>query len=118
MLATNNSVLMEILTVMAETMQKRIETRLTFNCAHLRLTKESLTIEYLRIIFFVVEKKNVEGKYLEKENIFFVEEKKNGEGKGGKYLERENVTMAGQTTNKESSGLFGVKNYLGKKNFG
>ena len=38
--------------------------------AHLRSTKESLTIEYLTIIFFVVEKKNVEGKYLEKEKIF------------------------------------------------
>ena len=50
-----------------------------------------------------MEKKNVEGKYLEKEKIFFVEEKKNGEGKGGKYLERENVTMAGQTTNNERS---------------
>ena len=31
---------------------KRVtETRLSYNCAHLRLTKESLTIEYLRIIF-------------------------------------------------------------------
>ena len=47
-----------------------METRLSYNCAHLRLTKESLTIEYLRIIFFVMEKKNVEGKYLEKEKIF------------------------------------------------
>ena len=42
-------------------------TRLTYNCVHLRSTKESLTIEYLRVIFFVVEKKNVEGEYLEKE---------------------------------------------------
>ena len=56
-------------------------TRLTYNCAHLKSTKESLTIEYLRIVFFVVKKKNVEGKYLEKEKISFVEEKKNGEGK-------------------------------------
>ena len=45
-------------------------TRLTYNCAHLRSTKESLTIEFLRIIFFVVEKKNVEGKYLKKERYF------------------------------------------------
>ena len=35
----------------------------------------------------MVEKKYLEGKYLEREKIFFVEEKKNGEGKGGKYLE-------------------------------
>ena len=48
----------------------KLLTRLSYNCAHLRLTKESLTIEYLRIIFFVMEKKNVEGKYLEKEKIF------------------------------------------------
>ena len=50
-----------------------ILTRLTYNCAHLRSTKESLTIEYLRrkLYFFVVEKKNVEGKYLEKEKILF-----------------------------------------------
>ena len=61
----------------------------------------------------MVEKKNVEGKYLEKEKIFFVEEKRNGEGKGGQNLERENVTMAGQTTNKERSGLFWVKIFLG-----
>ena len=56
------------------------QTRLTYNCAHLRSTKESLTIEYFEkeIIFFVVEKKNVKGKYLRKENIFFEEEKKNG----------------------------------------
>ena len=54
--------------------------------AHLRSKKESLTIEYLRIMLFVVEKKYVEGKYLEKEKIFFVEEKTSGEGKGGKYL--------------------------------
>ena len=47
-----------------------LRTRLSYNCAHLRLTKESLTFDYLRIIFFVMEKKNVEGKYLEKENIF------------------------------------------------
>ena len=47
-----------------------MKTRLTYNCAHLRSTKESLTIEYLRIIFFVREKKNVGGKYLEKEKIF------------------------------------------------
>ena len=45
-------------------------TRLTYNCAHLRSAKESLTVEYLRTVFFVVEKKNVEGKYLEKEKIF------------------------------------------------
>ena len=60
---------------------KLFRTRLTYNCAHLKSTKESLTIEYLRIVFFVVKKKNVEGKYLEKEKISFVEEKKNGEGK-------------------------------------
>ena len=29
-----------------------------------------MTIEYLRIIFFVMEKKNVKGKYFEKEKIF------------------------------------------------
>ena len=54
--------------------------RLTYNCAHLRSTKECLTIEYFEkeIIFFLVEKKNVKGKYLRKENIFFEEEKKNG----------------------------------------
>ena len=46
------------------------KTRPSYNCSYLRLTKESLTIEFLRIIFFVMEKKNVEGKYLEKENIF------------------------------------------------
>ena len=28
-----------------------IETRLTYNCAHLRSTKETLTIEYCRLIF-------------------------------------------------------------------
>ena len=65
-----------------EVVNKQIfQTRLTYNCAHLKSTKESLTIEYLRIVFFVVKKKNVEGKYLEKEKISFVEEKKNGEGK-------------------------------------
>ena len=38
-----------------------IKTRLTYNSAHIRSTKESLTIEYFEeIIFFVVEKKNVE----------------------------------------------------------
>ena len=47
------------------------ETRLTYKCAHLRSTKESVTIEYLIFIFFVVEKNNVEGKYLEKKKIFF-----------------------------------------------
>ena len=64
-----------------------------------------------------MEKKNVEGKYLEKEKIFFVEEKKNGEGKGGKYLERENFTMAGQTTNKKRSGFFWVEHFFGVKIF-
>ena len=34
-----------------EVVNKQIfQTRLTYNCAHLRLTKEILTIEYLRII--------------------------------------------------------------------
>ena len=50
--------------------RNNFETRLSYNCAYLRLTKASLTIEYLRIIFFVMEKKNVKGKYLEKEKIF------------------------------------------------
>ena len=30
--------------------QKHASTRLTYNCAHLRSTKDSLTIEYFRII--------------------------------------------------------------------
>ena len=28
----------------------KVKTRLTYNCAHLRSTKETLTIEYFRII--------------------------------------------------------------------
>ena len=39
------------------------------------------------------EKKNEEGKYLEKVNLFFVEEKRNGEGKRGKHLEKENICL-------------------------
>ena len=68
-----------------------LRTRLTYNCAHLRLTKESLTIEYLRIIFFVMEK-NGRKIFGERKDIF-AEEKKNGEGKGGKILVKENVFL-------------------------
>ena len=39
-------------------------------------------------IFFVKEKKNEEGKYLDKENMYFCGE----EGKGGNYLEKEKPT--------------------------
>ena len=85
------------------------ETRLTYNCAHLRSTKESLTIEYLRIIFFCGGEKECERRIFGERKDIFVEEKKNGKGKGGKYLERENVTMARQSTNKERSGFFGLK---------
>ena len=54
--------------------------RLTYNCAHLRSTKECLTIEYF-----------------EKEIIFFVEKKKkNVEGKGGNYLEKEKIFCGGE----------------------
>ena len=86
--------------------------------------RQSLTIEYFEkeIIFFVVEKKNVEGKYLEKEKIFlwrrrrmekekeeniwrgktyFLEKKKSGEVKGGNYLEKENLTMTIQQTSEQ-----------------
>ena len=80
------------------------------------MTKESLTIEYLRIVVFVMEK-NGRKIFGERKDIF-VEEKNNGEGKGGKYLERENVTMAGQTTNKERSGFFWVNIFLGKIVYG
>ena len=47
-------------------------TRLTYNCAHLRLTKESQIVEF-------GEKG---GKYLEKEKLFVANEKKKGEAKG------------------------------------
>ena len=46
-------------------------TRLTFNCAYLRLTKESQINE-------IGEKG---GKYLEKKKLFVAKEKKKGEGK-------------------------------------
>ena len=46
-------------------------TRLTYNCAHLRLTKESQIVE-------IGEKG---GKYLKKKKIFVAKENKNGEGK-------------------------------------
>ena len=63
---------------------------LTYNCAHLKSTKESLTFEYFEKenIFLAEEKKNgggKEGKYFERKKIcFLADEKKNGEGKGGK----------------------------------
>ena len=44
--------------------------RLTYNCAHLRLTKENQIVE-------IGEK---EGKFLKKANIFVAKEKKNGGG--------------------------------------
>ena len=46
------------------------ETRLTYNCAHLRLKKVSQIVE-------IGEK---EGKFLKKANIFVAKEKKNGGG--------------------------------------
>ena len=51
---------------------KLIQTRLTHNCAHLRLTKEGQIVEF-------GEKG---GKYLEKEKLFVANEKKKGEAKG------------------------------------
>ena len=65
-----------------------VKTRIKYNCAQLRLTKESLTFEYLETEnIFLAEKKKTregrEGKYLKKESIYFAEEKKNGEGKEG-----------------------------------
>ena len=48
---------------------KMRRTRLTYNCAHLRLTKESQIVE-------IGEKG---GKYLKKANIFVAKEKKNRE---------------------------------------
>ena len=47
-------------------------TRLTYNCAHLRLTKESQIVKF-------GEKG---GKYSEKEKLFVAKEKTKGEGKG------------------------------------
>ena len=82
------------------------------------MTKERLTIEYLKIIFFCDGEKECGRKIFGERKDIFVEEKNNGEGKGGKYLERENVTMAGQTTNKERSGFFWVKIFLGKIVYG
>ena len=40
--------------MMAHTGEKPYITRLTYNCAHLRSTKESLTIEYKEIILDVL----------------------------------------------------------------
>ena len=56
---------------------KLIKTRLTYNCAHLRSTKKSLTFEYS-----------------DKENIFFGKGEKKREGKGGKYMENEDIFLA------------------------
>ena len=74
------------------------------------MTKERLTIEYLKIIFFCDGEKECGRKIFGERKDIFVEEKNNGEG--------ENVTMAGQTTNKERSGFFWVKIFLGKIVYG
>ena len=57
-------------------------------------------------IFFAEEKKNREGRYLEKENISFAEEKKNGEGKGGIYFEEGNIFFAEKRSRKRRQ-IFG-----------
>ena len=54
-----------------------VTTRLTYNCAHLRSTKKSLTFEYS-----------------DKENIFFGKGEKKREGKRGKYMENEDIFLA------------------------
>ena len=68
------------------------ETRLTYNCAHLRSTKECLTLEYL-----------------EKENESIAEKEE-----GGKYLKGEIVILQRRRkTGKEKEKIFGGKIYFG-----
>ena len=76
-------------------------TRLTYNCAHLRSTKESLTFEYLQKenVTFMENKESIwRGKY------FFASEKKNQEGNGEKYLEKEFFLQRRRKTEKEMEG--------------
>ena len=97
-------------------------TRLSYNCAHLRLTKESLTIEYLRIIFFVMEKKNVEGKFLEKEKILLWRRKTMEKVKEENiWREKMSPWRDKQHTRKDLDffgwKFFGRENFLGKTPF-
>ena len=91
-----------------EHVHDRLKTRLTYNCAHLRSTKESLTVELVRKIFadgnisFLRRRRKKKKIFGEGKHIYFAENK-NGEGKGGKYVEKENVTIAGRRTKKERS---------------
>ena len=66
-------------------------TILTYNCAHLKSTKESVTFEYLekkKIFFFTEKKKSRKGrrvKYSKKESIFLQRRRKmEKEKEGGK----------------------------------
>ena len=76
-------------------------TRLTYNCAHLRLKKESLAFEYLK----VEKEENIwRRKFLrrkktekEKQENISCGGVKNWEGKGGKYLQKENNFCVGES---------------------
>ena len=73
--------------------QAHNETRITFNCAHLRLNDKKTRPSALGVKIFLNE--GEEERRLKRRKIFgdgkygFVElEKKNKDGKGGKYMEK------------------------------
>ena len=64
-------------------------TRLTYNCAHLRSTKECLTLGYLEKENRSIAEKGEGGKYLNGEIVILQRRRKTGEeggNLGGKYI--------------------------------
>ena len=64
-------------------------TRLTYNCAHLRSTKECLTLGYLEKENRSIAEKGEGGKYLKGEIVILQRRRKTGEeggNLGGKYI--------------------------------
>ena len=60
---------------------KQIETRLTYNCAHLRSNKEYLTLEYLEKENKSIAEKEEGGKYLKGEIVILQRRRKPGKEK-------------------------------------
>ena len=79
-----------------------IEIRLTYNCTHLRSTKESLTFEYWRRkIYFLLTRKMDKESILKNKIYFFVEEKKKMKERR-KYLEKETILFGKEEERKEN----------------
>ena len=57
------------------------ETRLTYKCAHLRSTKECLTLEYLEKEYKSIAEKEEGGKYLKGEIVILQRRRKTGKEK-------------------------------------